>query len=498
VDGVPQTMALKGILQEFIKHRQAVVRRRTLFDLTRAQEREHILLGLKKALDHIDEIIKTIRASKDVADAHKNLCAKFKFSELQATAILEMRLQKLANLERQKVEDELKEVQEAIAELTELLKSEKKMLGVIKAEIAESAKKFGDTSRRGEAEAGDRRTKIVKGAAGIINVEDLVADEEQVLVLTQGGYVKRTTPTEYRRQKRGGVGVIDLNTKEEDFVTTFLTTSTHSDLLFFTDLGKAYQIKMYELPEGKRSTKGKAVVNYLSIGGEEKVTSVLSMRKKQKEGEKFLYMITKQGVAKKVDATAFHDVRRSGLIAIKLGKDDELIGALFVEKGDEIFLSSAKGQSIRFKESDIRAMGRAAGGVRGMKLSQGDTIVGADVVPKGAKDLEVLVVSRNGYGKTTPVTEYKTQKRGGSGIRTIKVTPKTGPLVAAKVISKEGAAQRALPGGGVGEDEMVVMSKKGQVIRTGLTEIPSLSRSTQGVRVMKLHDGDAIASFVCL
>lgn len=479
VDGVPQTMSLKGILQEFIKHRQDVVKRRTQFDLTKAEEREHILLGLKKALDHIDEIIKTIRASKDVADAHANLMKKFKFSELQATAILEMRLQKLANLERKKIEDELAEVQALIAELTELLKSEKKMLGVIKTEIADIAKKHGD----------ERETKVVKGAAGIINVEDLVPDEEQVLVITAGGYVKRTNPEEYRRQKRGGVGVIDLNTKEEDFVTNFLTTSTHSDLLFFTDVGKAYQIKMYELPEGKRSTKGKAIVNFLSTGAEEKVTGVLAMRKNQKQGEKFLYMITKQGVAKKVDATAFHDVRRSGLIAIKLQKGDELISALFVEKGDEIFLSSAKGQSIRFKESDIRVMGRAAGGVRGMKLGAGDFIVGADVVPKGSKDLEVLVISRGGYGKTTPVKEYKTQKRGGSGIRTIKVTPKTGPLVAASIISKDE---------GVGADEMVVMSKKGQVIRTGLVEIPSLSRSTQGVRVMKLHDGDAIASFVCL
>lgn len=479
VDGVPQTLSLKGILEEFIKHRQVVVRRRTEFDLRKAEEREHILLGLKKALDHIDEIIKTIRASSDVANAHKNLIAKFKFSDIQATAILEMRLQKLANLERKKVEDELKEVQALIEELTTLLKSEKKMLGVIKDEIAEITKKHGD----------ERETKIMKGSASEINEEDLVPDEEQVLVLTKGGYVKRTNPEEFRRQKRGGVGVIDLDTKEEDFVTTFLTTSTHSDLLFFTDVGKAYQLKFYDIPEGKRSTKGKAIVNFLSITPEEKVTSVLPMRKGQKEGELFLYMITKQGVAKKVDATAFHDVRRSGLISIKLQKGDELIGALLVARGDEIFLSSAKGQSIRFKESDIRPMGRNAGGVRGMKLGSGDTIVGADVIPKGMKDLEVLVVSKNGYGKATPTSDYKVQKRGGSGIKTIKVTPKTGPLIAARVISKEE---------GVGADEMVVISQKGQVIRTGVVEIPSLSRSTQGVRIMKLREGDAIASFVCL
>jgi DNA gyrase subunit A len=317
----------------------------------------------------------------------------------------------------------------------------------------------------------------------------MVADEEQVLVLTAGGYVKRTNPEEFRKQKRGGVGVIDLDTKEEDFVTTFLRTSTHSDLLFFTDVGKAYQLKFYEIPEGKRSTKGRPVVNFLSLTDAEKVTSVLPMRKNQKEGEKFLYMITKQGVAKKVDATAFHDVRRSGLIAQKLQKGDELIAALLVEKGDEIFLSTSKGQSIRFKESDIRAMGRAAGGVRGMKLSGGDFIVGADVVKKSVKDQEVLVVSRNGYGKTTPIDDYKTQNRGGSGIKTMNMTPKTGPVIAARIVVKTE---------GVEEGEMVVISKKGQVIRTGINEIPSLSRSTQGVRVMKLRDGDAIASFVCL
>jgi len=479
VDGVPQTLSLKGILQEFIKHRRDVVRRRTQFDLTKAKDREHILLGLKKALDVIDEIIKTIRASKDVNDARLNLIKKFKFTEIQANAILEMRLQKLANLERQKVLDELKEVQALIEELDALLKSEKKMLGLIKTETLEAANKYGD----------DRATRIMKGAAGVINVEDLVPDEEQVLVLTAGGYVKRTNPEEYKRQKRGGVGVIDLNTKEEDFVTTFLTTSSHSDLLFFTDLGKAYQIKMYELPEGKRSTKGKAIVNFLSIGDGEKVTSVLPMRKNEKEGERSLYMITRKGEAKKVDATAFRDVRRSGLIAMRLDKGDELIKALFVEKGDEIVLTSQKGQAIRFKESDIRSMGRTAGGVRGMKLGSGDVIVGADVVRKGDKGAEVLVVTKNGYGKTTPVGEYKTQNRGGSGIKTVKVTPKTGQLIAASVISRA-----------EGEDvpEIVVVSQKGQVIRTDLAEIPSLSRDTQGVRIMKLRDGDAIASFVCL
>ncbi len=482
VGGVPQTMPLKSILQEFIKHRQDVVRRRTQFDLTKAQDREHILLGLKKALDMIDEVIKTIRASKDVNDARANLIKKFKFSELQANAILEMRLQKLANLERKKIEDELKEVQALIEEFTALLKSEKKMLALIKTEAQAVVEKYGD----------ERRTKVIKSAAGSISVEDMIPDEEQVLVLSSGGYVKRTDPAEYRKQKRGGVGVIDLDTKEEDFVTNFLTTSTHSDLLFFTDIGKAYQIKMYDLPEGKRSTKGKSIVNFLAVGDGERVTSVLPMRKAEKAGEKFLYMITKHGVAKKVDATAFHDVRRNGLLAIKLQKGDSLVAALLVEKGDDIMLVTSDGQSIRFKESDVRAMGRAAGGVSGMRLGKGDVIVSADVVRKGDKTAEILVVSRNGYGKTTPTGEYKVQKRGGSGIKTMNMTAKTGPVIAARIVSAEAKQEGEQAG------EIVVISKKGQVIRTALHEIPSLSRSTQGVRVMKLREGDSIASFVCL
>ncbi len=487
VDGVPQTLSLKGILQEFIKHRREVVRRRTQFDLNKAREREHILLGLKKALDIIDEIIKTIRASKDVVEAHLNLMKKFKFSELQATAILEMRLQRLANLERQKVLDELAQIQALIEELDSLLKSEKKMTKVIKDEIELAAKKYGD----------DRQTRVMKGAAGIINVEDLVPDEEQCLVLTAGGYVKRTNPEEFKRQKRGGVGVIDLDTKEEDFVTTLLTTSSHSDVLFFSDLGKAYQIKMYELPEGKRSTKGKAIVNFLSIGDGEKITSVLPMRKIQKEGELSLYMITRQGVAKKVDATAFHDVRRNGLIAMRLDKGDELISALLVGKGDQILLTSREGQAIRFEEDDIRSMGRTAGGVRGMKLDKDDIIVGADVVRHGDKTAEILVVTKNGYGKTTPAKEYKTQNRGGSGIKTVKVTPKTGQLIAARVVSKVSGKDAGAEDSN-DMSELVVVSQKGQVIRTELSEIPSLSRDTQGVRIMKLREGDAIASFVCL
>lgn len=476
VDGVPQTLSLKAILEEYIKHRAEVIKRRTEYDLKKAQDREHILLGLKKALDHIDKIIKLIRAAKDVPTAHAALMKEFKFSSIQAQAILDMRLQKLAGLERKKIEEELKEVQALIKELEAILKSKAKMLAIVKKELLEVAEKYGD----------DRRTKIVKGGVQQLSQEDLIADEESVLVLTQGGYVKRTNPSEYRTQKRGGVGVVDLNTKEEDVVTKLLTTSAHSDLLFFTDKGKVYQCKMYEIPEGRRATKGKSIMNFLAMTADERVTSVLAVRKEEWEGEWGLMMVTKHGIAKKSDAAAFKDVRRSGLIAITLKPEDALIAAMFVGKGDEVSLVTSKGQAIRFKESDVREMGRTAAGVTAMKLGKGDVIVSADVLKKDEKDKEILVVMENGFGKTTPAKEYKVQKRSGSGIKTAKITSKTGPIVGAAVVSKEEKE----------EGELVVMSIKGQVIKLPLKDVPSLGRQTQGVKVMKLRPGDKIASIV--
>lgn len=476
VDGVPQTLSLKSILQEYVKHRAEVVKRRTQYDLSKAKDREHILLGLKKALDHIDKIIKLIRAAKDVPTAHAALMKEFKFSEVQAQAILDMRLQKLAGLERKKIEDELAEVQALIKKLEAILKSKAKMLKIIKDELAEVSDKFGD----------DRRTKIVKGGVKQINPEDLIPDEESVLVLTKGGYVKRTNPAEYKVQKRGGVGVVDLNTKEEDVVTTLLTTSSHSDLLFFTDAGKVYQSKMYEIPEGRRATKGKSIMNFLPLTSEERVTSVLAVRKEDWEGDWSLMMVTRNGVVKKSDAAAFKDVRRSGLIAITLKGDDSLIAAQFVGAGDEVSLITKLGQAIRFNESDIRQMGRTAAGVSGMKLGAKDRIMSADVLKKGSTDREILVVTENGFGKTTPAKEYKVQKRGGSGIKTVKVTDKTGPVVRGIIITGE---ERV-------EGELVIMSKKGQVIKLPLKQVPTLKRDTQGVKVMKMRAGDAIASVV--
>ena len=476
VDGVPQTLNLKSALAEFITHRRIVVKRRTEFDLKKAEDREHILLGLKKALDHIDEIIKLIRKSKSVEEAHGELKKQFKFSDAQAQAILDMKLQRLAGLERKKIEDELKAVQETIKELKEILASEKKMLQIIKDELLEIKNKYGD----------DRRTKVVKYKAKEFNQEDLIADKEAILIYTAGGYVKRTDPDEFKTQKRGGVGVVDMNTKEEDFITISLTTSTHSDLLFFTDKGKAYQIKMYDIPEGKRATRGKSIMNYLQISSDEKVTSILPMPKEFKNSTLSLAMVTRLGTVKKSSAESFKDVRRSGLIAIKLEKDDVLLSALFVEKGDDIILTSVEGQSIRFDEDEVREMGRTAAGVRGMKLDKKDEIASCDVIKKEfAKKAKLLVATENGYGKMTSLEEYKTQGRGGSGIKTVNVTDKTGKLIVAKVIVDE-------------EAEMLAISKNSQVIKTEVKTIPTLGRATQGVRIMKLRDGDSVASLAIL
>jgi DNA gyrase subunit A len=478
VDGVPQTLSLKGILEQFVAHRREVVKRRTEFELRKAEEREHILLGLSKALDHIDEVIAIIKKSKDVPDASAQLMKKFAFSDRQTAAILAMRLQTLAGLERKKIEDELKELQDLIAKLKKILSSAKNILAVVRAELVEVREKYGD----------DRRTKIIKGGVKNISVEDLVPDEESVLVITAGGYVKRTNPSEYKAQKRGGVGVIDMSTKEEDVVTHFLNASAHADLLFFTDYGKAYQMKMYEIPEGKRATKGKSIMNFLPLAADEKVTSVLPVPKGAARDAMSVFFVTEEGVVKKVEAKSFADVRRSGIIAINLKGKDKLVSANLSGDGDSVSIVTSKGQSIRFDEADVRAMGRTAGGVRGMTVKKGDSIVSAEVISAAAKTGTLLIIMSKGYGKKTELGEYKIQGRGGSGIKTAEVTAKTGEIIGAKVLLDEADK----------EGEIVVISKKGQVIRTGTGEIPSLSRATQGVRIMKMREGDSIASMVAL
>lgn len=474
LDGVPQGFSLKSILENFVEHRRLMVKRRTEYELKKAQDREHILLGLKKALDNIDAIIKLIKSAKDAPTAHANLMKKYNLSDRQATAILEMKLQKLAGLERQKIEQELKDIQDLIKRLQAILKSKKKILNIIKDELNKAVEQHGD----------ERRTKVVSHEVKTITPEDLVPDEESVMVLTEGGYIKRTRPDEYKKQKRGGVGVVDLNTKEEDFVTKMLTTSTHNNLLFFTDKGKAYQLKMYEIPEGKRSTKGKSIMNFLSLNADEKVTSVLAIPKEFSK-EISLMMFTRDGWVKRVSPENFREVRKSGLIAINLVQDDKLINARFAERGSDTLMMTAKGQAIRFKVSDVRQMGRTAAGVRGIKLSKEDYVIGADIVQKGAdKKCEAIVLTTVGYGKRTYVGNYKVQKRGGSGIKTAKLTNKTGDLIAMRVIGSE--------------EELVVISQKGQVIRTDIKEIPTLGRQAQGVKVMKLRAGDSIAALICL
>lgn len=475
VDGIqPQVLSLKSILEYYIEHRKIVVERRTRFDLARAKERAHILEGLKKALDHIDAVIKTIRQSKDKETAHANLMKKFKFSDAQTKAILEMKLQTLAGLEREKIEDELKEKKKLIGELALILATPKNILRVIKEELKNLKEKYAD----------ERRTKVVASGVAEFKMEDLVPNEEAILVLTRGGYVKRVNPNIYRTQKRGGKGMIGMTTKEEDQVERMLGVETHDDILFFTDSGKVFKVKAYEIPESSRVSKGQAIMNFLQIGSQERVTSIITLGKEDKEN-KFLAMATKHGIIKKTNIAEFANVRRVGLISIKLQKEDSLKWVNITQGSDEIMLVTNKGQAIRFSEKDVRSMGRGAAGVRGIRLKKDDYIVGMDVIKKD-RPVDLLVVTENGFGKKTPVKYYKKQRRGGSGIKTAKITSKNGGIIAAITIAVGEAA------------DIVTISSQGKVIRTPLSSISVLGRSTQGVRIMRLDKDDKAVSIICL
>jgi len=476
VDGVPQTLSLKAILEGFISHRITVVTRRSEFELGKAKAREHILLGLKKALDHIDEIITLIRESSDKEAAHVELKKRFEFSDRQAEAILRMRLQRLAGLERQKIIDELDDVQAFIAELEELLSSEENIKDKVKEELHKMVADHGDA----------RKTRVVKHKIDDISDEDLIADEGSMLVFTHDGYVKRTNPSNYKSQKRGGVGVVDINTKEDDFVTTVLSTTTHSDLLFFTDQGKVYQTKMYNIPEGQRATRGKSIVNYLELESDEIVTSILAVPKDKKGEELTLSMVTRQGRVKRVTADSFHDVRSSGIIAISLEDDDQLISASFADDDDEIMLITQEGRAIRFEASEVRTMGRTAKGVTGIKLDgKDDAVVAGLVIGEHNNKGGVFVITENGYGKKTALKNYSLQGRGGKGVKTANLSKATGKLVTAAILTKE-------------DEEVVAMSRHAQVIRFDAGDVSELSRNTKGVRIMKLHDDDIVASLVSL
>lgn len=473
VDGIePQVLNLKTIFEQFIAHRRQVVERRTRFDLAKAKARAHILEGLKKALDHIDAIINTIKKSKDKEVAHKNLCKNFKLSDLQATAILEMRLQTLSGLERKKIEDELKEKKKLIAYLEGLLKSAKKILGVVKDELLEIKEKYGD----------ERRTKVMRGGVGEFRQEDVIPNEEAILTLTRSGYLKRMNPSSYRVQKRGGKGVSGGNTKEDDALFLVRAVMTHDDILFFTNLGKVYQLKAYEIPESTRIARGNSAVNFLQLGPDEHITELISLSKD--DSYKYLFMATDRGVVKKSKIEEFLKVRRSGLLAIKLDSGDRLGWVQPTLGSDEVALATQKGQAIRFKESNVRPMGRAAGGVRGIKIKNDDKIIGMDVMFKGQKGLELLVITQNGYGKRSKMSLYKVQRRGGSGIKTAKVTGKTGDIVWATAVSADDAEH----------EDVIITSEKGQLIRIALKGIPVLGRSTQGVRIMRPKAGDKLAT----
>lgn len=474
VDGLqPQVLSLKSILEEYLKHRVVIVTKRTEFDLARAKDRAHILEGLKKALDHIDQVISTIRKSEDREEAKVNLMKKFSLSEKQTNAILDMRLQTLAGLERQKIEDELKEKLALIKDLESLLRDPAKIRNVIKGELTEAKEKYGD----------ERRTRVIKSAVKEFSDEDLIPEEETLVLVTRGGYVKRVKPESYRMQKRGGKGLMGMETKEEDVVEHLVSASSHSDLLFFTSVGKVYQSKAYEIPEASRTSKGKAIVNFLPLAANEFITSILAApkdsRKKGEAGTGYLVMLTKNGVIKKVEASAFADVRRSGLIAITLHTGDELRWVKPTNGSHEVIMVTKLGQSIRISEKDVRPMGRSAAGVTGMKLKKSDEVVGMDIITNPAANL--IVVMSQGYGKQTPLKQYKKQRRGGSGIKTAKVTPKNGHVVSTHVIQEE-------------ESQLVAISKKGQVIRTELSSVPTLGRATQGVRIIRLDAADGLAS----
>lgn len=479
VDGVvPRVLPLKTILEEYVKHRREVVRKRTEYDLAKAQDRAHILEGLRIALLKIDEIIATIKKSKDKDEAKGNLIKKFRLSDAQSTAILEMRLQALANLERLKVEQEYDEKMKLIEELESILKSAKKMLGIIKQEVEEIKEKYGD----------ERRTQVISGPVGEFSMEDLVPDEPTIVMMTADGYIKRLPPDTFRTQHRGGKGVAGLTTKEEDQVEQMFSTNTHADLMFFTSRGRVFQLKAYDVPQGSRTSKGQAIVNFLQLSAGEKVATSLAMN--ELEGEKFLVMVTEQGTIKKTGLEEFANVRRSGLIAINLHQGDDLLWVKPTMGKDEISLVTKNGQSIRFSEDDVRPMGRSAAGVRGIKLKKGDIVVGMDVInPAVAKKgaLELFTIAENGLGKRTNLSEYKIQGRGGSGIRTMHVTGKTGGVVAAYVSGSDD------------DRDLMIISKKGIVIRTPFKNVPSLSRDTQGVRVMRFkEDGDSISSVAFL
>ncbi|MFH1186989.1 MAG: DNA gyrase subunit A [Candidatus Levyibacteriota bacterium] len=473
VDGTPRTLNLKTILEEFLKHRYLVVKRRSEFELKQAKARLHILEGLKIAVDNIDAVIKTIRASKTQDDAKENLVAKFKLSEIQATAILDMQLRRLAALERQKIEDEYQMVKETIVYLEDLLAHPAKILVIIKNELVSLKKKYGDA----------RRTKVYKSKVGEFSEEDLIPNESTVITLTTTGYVKRQSIASFKTQHRGGKGIKGMTTKDEDSIFHIRYAQTHDNLLFFTNKGKVYQLRAFEISESARTSKGTAIVNLLNIDSDEKVESFITYRKDEKGI--YVFLTTRKGTVKKSKLSEFTNIRKTGILAIKLNKGDELAWSKLTDGDDDIILATKNGKAIRFSGSTVRSMGRATMGVRGIKLNEDDIVIGMDVI--GAKeDINLLTIMKNGLGKKTSSKLFRGQGRGGQGVKVAKVTKKTGKVSFAQVIP-------------INCTEVIITSEKGQIVKLNANSIPKLSRDTQGVILMRFSkENDNVASATCI
>jgi len=475
VDGIqPKVLNLKEVLQHYLDYRQKVIYRRTEYDLNKAKERAHILEGIAKALDLIDAVIAAIRQSKDKEDARKNLIKLLDIDAIQADAILEIKLHQLVRLEKAKIEAELEERLKEIKFLSSILVSKDRIKGVIKEELAKEMEQFGD----------ERKTKVINVRPEKITEADLVPQADAIITVTSDGYIKRFSPDMTKTQKRGGKGILGMKTQEGDYVSHFILAKTHDSVFFFTDSGKVFQTKAYEIPEAQRTSRGRALVNFLEVTPEDKILSILPFSKESESTAKYLVMVTKNGIIKKTETKEFENVRRNGLIAINLKGGDLLCSVKQASGSDDVILATKKGQAIMFSEQKIRAMGRTASGVKGITVKKGDEVIGMEIVAKDAlkaKDpVHLLILAESGYGKLTSLKEYRKQGRGGSGIKTAKVTKKTGDLVKVGIITDE--------------EDLIVISQKGQVIRTDIKSISKLGRITQGVKIMRLDEGDFIAS----
>lgn len=466
VDRQPRTLTLKSFLQHYINHREIVLTRRTRFELAKAEARKHILEGLKKALDSLDAVIRAIRQSPSSEVALTNLQEQFAFSEEQAKAILDMRLARLAALERQKIEDELKDVLKNIDYYRLLLSDINEIRKLIKEDLQELKEKYGDP----------RRTEITEAEAGEFTEEDIIPNEEVVVTLTEKGYIKRLPSSTYRAQRRGGRGITGMATREDDTVRHLLVAHTHDSLLFFTDRGRVFQLRVYELPDTGRTAKGEHLINLISIEQRERITAVVCVPKGVSRD--FMIVATRKGEVKKTAMEEFDVVRRAGLIAMNLEEDDELIGAKLVQADDDVLLITTQGQAIRFNVAELRAASRISGGVRGIRLSDSDTLVSLNLALRGS---ELLIVTEQGYGKRTPVDEYPRQSRGGAGVITAKITEKTGPVAAARLIMED-------------DNDLMIISASGVVIRQNVNNIRQLGRATQGVILMNLGAGDTVVA----